>query len=742
MLNKKSKSSYIFIITLFIILAGYLPLLSQDSSGHTNSEEENLQEFMEDGMKEIDFYSLEELLDVQIEVASLFVEDELVVGSTVSSIYPIQWKKRGARRLTDAIENETSIVNYTGNNGFMITQIRGYSRSANVTKGVETLVDGIPIFSLINGSNDIMPNWGLGTLDAIEIIKGPGSAIYGSDAFHGVIALKTFESGKDFYSVEAAGAYPLYADGSFRISQGFGDMMRVHASAAYNQQIASEEAEYEYDTNEKPGSYPVDLPIFTAQPAEKGTGKYENKYRTATGVIKLDIKPADKLKVNFGGYVVSNKFENFPGVKESLFIQLNDKDYSGQDTAIYIGRGDIEYTLFKNISINARGYYYYIDNEAMFIATYDGQYNEYYTKMNRSGFDLIIKQPDNNFHLQWLIAASMSEMNIPEAEQLYFDADGNVYDPSGGIIDMTELNYDDKSRTINSAYTQAKWGIINKTLYLLAGGRVDDYSDAGTQYTPRGGLILLPTEKSAVKTLYGRAFMAPSAAALYGIEFYSVGDKEIKPEIIDIYELVLMYKDKKCRATLNGFYSYWKNGIVLEPNTKGGLGEAYMYTNSGKNRAYGGEFNLNYQIDPVTVDLGLAYVKSTALKSDNIDKDIDYGTFPEYSVICGLNYFIRLIGINVFLNNRVYLNMKETANPNEKDDLPPYWRTDLNISKIIDEKLEMFLDIRNIMNTSNEMPSLSYPILGDMDSDYVDTGVNGGIPEPGISVLIRAGYKL
>jgi iron complex outermembrane receptor protein len=268
---------------------------------------------------------------------------------------------------------------------------------------------------------------------------------------------------------------------------------------------------------------------------------------------------------------------------------------------------------------------------------------------------------------------------------------------------------------------------------------VDDYSDAGTQFTPRGGLICLPTEKSAVKALYGRAFMAPSGAVLYGVTGYAAGDENIKPETIDSYELILMYKEKKARASLNSFYTNWKNGIVIEPNPVTGVNK---YTNSGKNQAYGGEFNLNYQFDPVVIDLGLSYVRSTALKSDNIDEDKDYGTFPEYSVICGLNYFIKQIAVNMYLNNRVYLNMKETANPNEKDNLPPYWRMDLNISKIINEKLEMFLDVRNILNRKNEMPSLSYPTLGIINSNYANTGVNGGIPDPGISVLLRAGYKL
>lgn len=120
--------------------------------------------------------------------------------------------------------------------------------------------------------------------------------------------------------------------------------------------------------------------------------------------------------------------------------------------------------------------------------------------------------------------------------------------------------------------------MIKKTLYLLAGGRVDDYSDVGTQSTPRGGLIYLPTEKTSVKALYGRAFMSPAASALYGQPGFSEGNKDLKPETIDTYELVMMYKEKKGKVSLNGFYSSWKNGIILIPNTGRGLScSQYIY---------------------------------------------------------------------------------------------------------------------------------------------------------------------
>ena len=107
------------------------------------------------------------------------------------------------------------------------------------------------------------------------------------------------------------------------------------------------------------------------------------------------------------------------------------------------------------------------------------------------------------------------------------------------------------TREILSAYAQLKWGIFDDRLNILAGGRVDDYSDSGskeipkdfeTQFSPRGGVIFLPTEKSALKALYGRAFKAPIQLQLFGFPGLVNGSTDLEPETIDVYELIYIYQ--------------------------------------------------------------------------------------------------------------------------------------------------------------------------------------------------------
>ena len=76
----------------------------------------------------------------------------------------------------------------------------------------------------------------------------------------------------------------------------------------------------------------------------------------------------------------------------------------------------------------------------------------------------------------------------------------------------------------------------------------------------------------------------------------------------------------------------------------------------------------------------------------------------------------------------MYLEMTEcspTSRPNP-DKLPAYYRMDLNVNKIISEKLDVSLNVKNLLNRKNYVPSL-------IGAD--------GYAEPGMSVLLRAGYK-
>ncbi len=716
-----------FIIT--VLLACTIPSFAQEPTTADATQKDDaagIVQYMEEGMKEIDFYSLEELLNVEVEVASLFAEDELVVGSTVSSISPDEWTRLGAKRTHDAFDNQLNVVTYPSYSQINNLRIRGFAGS---DKGISWLVDGVPTTPFSIGNTEmIIMNWGLGTLNGIEMIKGPGSAIYGSDAFHGVVSLNTYESEKNEYSLGIGGGYPFFYDGNIKISQGlYDDFVRFDIAAAASGQ-GDREIESEYDDT------------------TEGINTREDKYNSQTGVLKATIKPSDKFKIRLSGYFTRFDGENgIVAYKYSVFtLQDSLEDRSG---VFSMGKGDIIYNLPNKIDVEINGYYWKGENTQElkfsedlyptltsissffvgFAATPESIRST--VEDSRTGANLIIKQADNAINLQWVIGYSYTKMSVPDTVSEGKMAGTNEYVPIIQGQNNGELLYEGESRDINSAFVQLKWGAIVKKLYLLAGSRLDNYSDFGNQFTPRGGLIFLPTDRSSIKALYGRAFRAGSANELYGAS-WTVGDNDIKPETIDIYELAYILKSGNGKLNINGFYSAWKNGIKKE-TIDGPYSQKFM--NTAESRAYGGELSGYYSFKPFAVNLGFAYAISEELDiSDPEDpsKKIDsrYSAFPEYSAIAGLYYTLEPYKINFLLNNRILNNMTEVPDP-ESDNLPLYWRMDLNVSKNISGKFDISLNVNNILNRKNEVSSV--------------TGWPDGISvEPGIYAVLRCNYRL
>ncbi len=691
------KKHILFIRLCLILIISFIPSIEL----HLFAQEEGREEEQIDELIKMSFEELMNV-DVKVDVASLFEEDELVVGSTVSHISPEKWKRLGARRLHGALNNELSVMTYPTLGGAYAIAIRGYTSSLSV-RGIGTMVDGIPLNDCAGATSSYKnPNWELGTLRSIEMIKGPGSAIYGSDSFHGVLSMKTFESDKDHYSIEGAGAYPLYGDSNVKISQGTADNLFRLDFAASGSYEGDQDMEYEYNYN-----------------GIKGSNYRKNKYQSMSAVLKLGINPSKKLKIKANGYANKWKSEDFSGLNS-----YTPDDLSSSDCTFFAGKGVISYTLWENISIEADGFYwqdyvvYQLNMSGPNIAIKTREPNVY-----RGGANLTIKQPDNAWNLQWLLAYSytrIGEGGDTKKKTIYINT-GET------ITDYGEETYDDFERDINSIFGQLKWGVIQNTIYFLAGSRYDDYSDFGRQFTPRTGIIFLPTENSSIKALYGRAFRAPAGAEIRG----SVGGQEnmnIDPEIIDIYELIFMIRKKSYKANINGYYSKWKDGIILDGD---------QYVNTGKNYSYGGEATLFYPIHSFAVDIGFSYVHSESL--DVVDpydatKSVDqtYVAFPAYSVKAGLHYTLKPFDIRFFLNNRLYMDMKESGydkrDPHENEDLPTYWRMDLNINKTVADEVEIYLDCRNLLNRRNYVPAI--------------WGQEGGVEEPGISILLRASYKL
>jgi len=193
-------------------------------------------------------------------------------------------------------------------------------------------------------------------------------------------------------------------------------------------------------------------------------------------------------------------------------------------------------------------------------------------------------------------------------------------------------------------------------MWILSwGGRIDHYSDIGTNVSQRAALVYRADDKMIFKLLYGSAFRAPSFTEAYanGHINYRAGVKDIKPEETDTFEAVAIYSPNfNNKFSLNLFYSKLKNVIDLEEFSSTIAG----YQNYPERTSKGIEFEYTFQSKPEhNFYFNASYI------------DSDYATPPEED-------YPDLISQSMPDISKVMLKAIYIYKPNEKVSLGTTWQ--------------------------------------------------------------------
>jgi iron complex outermembrane receptor protein len=635
---------------------------------------------------------LEELLDLEVSVASAFPERDIHIGSVASVVTRNDWKKRNARRLHDALGHLPSVMLLPSAFGADNITIRGYADSNNVS-GVAALWDGVPLHTLQSGGEVFdRQNINLGTLDKIEVIRGPASALHGEDAFHGVMALTSFQSQSDIHEVDAELASNGYHQADVRVSNAVGDKLRLSVSGAVSGQ-PDQDREYHFITP-------------TAQGVTRGEREYN--YQSTTAVMKLATVPDGGSQHRFSLYVDDNDSDDFASQGSD---DLGDRDQGGSESTFYMAKYDLNRTVNARTDMELTGYYWTKDHEFDRNLTANrmltGIGHEY-----QWGAKAAIKQKQLFENTQWSATLGTRFARIRHAAR-------RITSDSGALLVSDDLPFSGVDRRIYSLAVDASSTFLDDKFHLRYGGRIDDYSDFGTQETPRLGLLYHPNPRAAFKLLYGHAFRAPIAGEIAGFSTVE-GDPDIRAETIDTYELVYMQRADRWKGEVVLFRSEWKDAIGNVPTTTPGFFS--KFANTGHNEAEGVELSGLYQFEVWLLDFSSSYVRS-----ENTVTGADYTAFPKWIINLGVGYTIATKNIDVFVNNRVHLGATATTQPGAAA-LDDYWRTDLNVTRAFNPDFSGYLAVRNLFNRENYLPSVQ-------DADF-------GIPDEEVSASVGLRYLL
>ena len=136
--------------------------------------------------------SLEDLLDLQISTAAMHEQSTREAPASVTVITAADIEQRGYVTLADALRDTRSFY-LSDDRNYLAVGVRGFGRPADYNNRVLVLINGAPMNEAIWGSVAVGADFGLSMLavDRIEIVRGPGSALYGTNAMFAVINILT-----------------------------------------------------------------------------------------------------------------------------------------------------------------------------------------------------------------------------------------------------------------------------------------------------------------------------------------------------------------------------------------------------------------------------------------------------------------------------------------------------------------------------------------------------------------------
>lgn len=640
--------------------------------------------------------SLEDLSSINVSASSLLPVTLLSSASSITSVIPQEWERRGARRTLDALESAPGVLVMPHTNGNQVLAIRGYARLTSFT-GVAVTLDGVPLTDLYRSSPQYnFPGINLGVLAQIQLIQGPGSALYGSDAFHGLLALRTHDGEEAGRQGAVTVGHQGYYEVAARSAQAFGTGGRWSAAFATNGQDDQERIA----TRPNPTGGP---PISVTR---------ENRFLAQTAVLKVSSGASGGWNFNGGLYLHRYGADNFQGLGSRL---AGEQDLGGLDTRFAMLQAGAKKLFGDTGSLELKAYGWWVENDLagrLQLAAGPVQ-RDLYSRQDRLGLQAIYRDSSPSWRTDWALALATEKLEVR-------DVHVEIHALTGAFLSNTRNAASDARRRVHSATLELN-SRLGRDWRAVYGARLDDYSDFGRQTSPRLGLIYQPSDSGALKLLYGQAFRAPSAAERNGTANTVLGNPDLKPELIDSLELVAIRQQAKLLWQASVFKSAWRDGIaiVFRPDLR-----INQFQNVQRNQAHGATASVTWRNAGWQCEVNGAWVASR-----NASTGAPYNLYPRRTINASLArslfYGAGLVsvmqrwmsGIDDIPSGDVFSNSR----------LPPYARTDLSYSHMISRSLTLTASVRNVFDRDSRLPS---PI-----------GSVGGIPDDRISANVRASWK-
>lgn|SRR5690554_278083 len=590
----------------------------------------------------------------------------------------------------------------------------GLSLQGMSGQNVKILIDGVPVIGRMDGQIDLS-QINLSNVERIEIVEGPLSVNYGSNALAGTINIISGTEYKEKLSVgleaysENIGTYNLEARTAFKLAEN-------HAM-----QIL-------FGRNYFDGWSPTDdfLPSFKAQKADSSRSKQWNAKEQYFGSLQYHFNYKDLL-FSYKGEFFDEKISNLGLPRRSTISFIAFDDYYKTkriDNALFM-RGKLNdnwrinwlaaYNDFERVKEARRKDLVTLESNLIPVS----QYSDI---QDTSKFNLITSRASisSTKDSSWINYEIGYDINIENAEGKRIENGAQQIGDYAAFV-STEIN-------------------ITDAILLRPALRYSYNTEYNAPLTP--SINLKYAEKNSILRLsYAKGFRAPSLKELYfnfdDVNHSLFGNPELKAERSDNYSASIqqkfLVKEVLLKAEIAAFYNKIYDQISLaQSNIE--TGDTMLYFNVDENQTKGLNLNFSVLYNNLQLNLGASYIgRYNRLADENPIDEFSYST--EFKANVSYELKKPQMTISIFAKHQGELPGFGYNNNEEviMQTIEGYQMVDATIAKhFLNHRLKMAVGCKNILNVQNIKSSIT---------GGAHTGGGGTVPiGTGRTVFMKLGY--
>ncbi len=638
-------------------------------SAHEEAEGEIVLPSDQKSVQSLTEMSLEDLLSIEITTASKFKEDIFDAPGMVSVITRDELLRFGGTNLKHILERVPGVFGATT---YITDRSTIAARGDHIkpnSSHVLFLINGRPTREVLEGgiSTDLLESFPVNALERIEVVKGPGSVLYGSDAMSLVVNLVTRTS-------ESEATNEVNLRGMGLLTKGFNTSGEVVLREG-------------------------DLDLTVAVQAlrrERWEVDYEYPNQNGGGYVSSSLSIPNE---GFGTFA-SAKYHDF------RLMAATTKWTTGYFALTGSGQNDSG-RVFGNL-----GYDWKLDDS--WNMTLDTTYTHAFLETSD---EPDISRNSHNFVAEWTNYLTPLE-NLKLSFGSYYELSRGREETLGVAASGGFSAVSNETRSTLGFYTQADYWLIQNVLKLIGGVQVNKVQDVATKLLPRGGIVWYPIPSINVKVLYSRAFRAPSINEIGLSHPQLSGNPNLRHEILDAIDVGVSYVGRTLQAGVSYFFS--KQSDIIFSDFSSGLPGQYI--NAAELTIHGAEAETKFYL---TSEL---FLTGSFLFQHNEDQTgaTEVTPFPSFLAKGGISYACEKHGIVTGLYYQYQSELGErfadsVLEPRPKAFHRMYLHTKADLKKLLGfhwkHDVSLIAQIDNLLNQEMYWPD--YGGIGTIPTPYV-----------------------